>query len=158
MIKDIELMEKLVSLCKRRGFIYQGSEIYGGLAGTWDYGPLGLALKKNIEKLFYIPLSDRRATTINHYEDLRIIDKLQKQGKKAIESNEYYNELVNYMQYPYINFKDFQKYGMNISPNRSFPRYCLAILRIKNTIEHAIRKLAAIKTRKSNPVSVNIDP
>jgi len=42
-------MEKIISLCKRRGFIYQGSEIYGGLAGTWDYGPLGVALKKNIE-------------------------------------------------------------------------------------------------------------
>lgn len=46
-------MEKIVALCKRRGFIYQGSEIYGGLAGTWDYGPLGLALKKNIENLWW---------------------------------------------------------------------------------------------------------
>jgi glycyl-tRNA synthetase len=46
-------MEKIVSLCKRRGFIFQGSEIYGGLAGTWDYGPLGLALKKNIENLWW---------------------------------------------------------------------------------------------------------
>ena len=47
--KDNELMEKIVSLCKRRGFIFQGSEIYGGLAGTYDYGPLGSILKKNIE-------------------------------------------------------------------------------------------------------------
>lgn len=46
-------MEKIVSLCKRRGFVFQGSEIYGGLAGTWDYGPLGLALKKNIENLWW---------------------------------------------------------------------------------------------------------
>ncbi len=46
-------MEQIVSLSKRRGFIYQGSEIYGGLAGTWDYGPLGLALKKNIEHLWW---------------------------------------------------------------------------------------------------------
>ena len=43
------LMEKIQSLAKRRGFIYQGSEIYGGLAGTWDYGPLGVALKNNIK-------------------------------------------------------------------------------------------------------------
>ncbi len=43
------LMEKIVSLCKRRGFIFPGSEIYGGLAGTFDYGPLGVALKKNIQ-------------------------------------------------------------------------------------------------------------
>ncbi len=42
-------MEKIVSLCKRRGFIYPGSDIYGGLSGTWDYGPLGVELKKNIE-------------------------------------------------------------------------------------------------------------
>jgi len=43
-------MEKLVSLCKRRGFIYPGSEIYGGLRGTWDYGPLGAELKFNIKE------------------------------------------------------------------------------------------------------------
>lgn len=46
-------MEKVVSLAKRRGFIFQGSEIYGGLAGTWDYGPYGVALKKNIEGLWW---------------------------------------------------------------------------------------------------------
>ncbi len=43
-----EKMDAIVSLAKRRGFIYQGSDIYGGLAGTWDYGPLGVQLKKNI--------------------------------------------------------------------------------------------------------------
>ncbi len=47
------LMEKIISLCKRRGFIYQGSEIYGGLAGTWDYGPLGVTLKNNIKSLWW---------------------------------------------------------------------------------------------------------
>lgn len=46
-------MEEIVSLAKRRGFIFQGSEIYGGLAGTWDYGPLGLALKNNIRNLWW---------------------------------------------------------------------------------------------------------
>jgi glycyl-tRNA synthetase len=53
-------MEKIVSLAKRRGFIYQGSEIYGGLAGTWDYGPLGVALKKNIENLWWKMFVDDR--------------------------------------------------------------------------------------------------
>lgn len=48
-----DLMEKIVSLCKRRGFVYQGSEIYGGLAGTWDYGPLGVELKNNIKQLWW---------------------------------------------------------------------------------------------------------
>ena len=49
-----------MSLCKRRGFVYQGSEIYGGLAGTWDYGPLGVALKKNIENLWWRMFVDSR--------------------------------------------------------------------------------------------------
>ncbi len=43
-------MEKLVNLCKQYGFIFQGSEIYGGLANTWDYGPLGAELKNNVKK------------------------------------------------------------------------------------------------------------
>jgi len=48
-----EKMEKIVSLCKRRAFIYQGSEIYGGLAGMWDYGPHGVLLKNNIQNLWW---------------------------------------------------------------------------------------------------------
>jgi len=46
-------LETIVSLAKRRGFIYQGSEIYGGLSGTWDYGPLGVQLKRNIQNLWW---------------------------------------------------------------------------------------------------------
>lgn len=48
-----DLMEKIVALCKRRGFIYPGSEIYGGLGGTWDYGPLGSELKRNVKNLWW---------------------------------------------------------------------------------------------------------
>ena len=47
------LMEKVVSLCKRRGFVFPGSEIYGGLANTWDYGPYGAALKKNVKDIWW---------------------------------------------------------------------------------------------------------
>ena len=43
-------MDKIVALCKNRGFIFAGSEIYGGLANTWDYGPLGVELKNNVKK------------------------------------------------------------------------------------------------------------
>lgn len=50
---ETNLMEKLVSLCKRRGFIFQGSEIYGGLAGTWDLGPLGVELAHNIKQKWW---------------------------------------------------------------------------------------------------------
>ena len=52
MAKETKL-EDIVSLAKRRGFIYQGSEVYGGLSGTWDYGPLGVALKRNIMNLWW---------------------------------------------------------------------------------------------------------
>lgn len=48
-----DLMEKIVSLCKRRGFVFPGSEIYGGLANSWDYGPLGVELKNNIKQLWW---------------------------------------------------------------------------------------------------------
>jgi len=48
-----ELMEKIVSLCKRRGFIFPGSEIYGGLANSFDYGPLGVELKNNIKNIWW---------------------------------------------------------------------------------------------------------
>ncbi len=46
-------MEKVISLCKRRGFVFPGSEIYGGLANSWDYGPLGVELKNNIKQLWW---------------------------------------------------------------------------------------------------------
>src|SRR6516225_226521 len=46
-------MEKLVALCRRKGFIFQSSEIYGGINGFWDYGPLGVELKKNIKDAWW---------------------------------------------------------------------------------------------------------
>src|SRR5712672_1414848 len=46
-------MDKLVSLCKRRGFLFQSSEIYGGLNGFWDYGPLGVELKRNVKEAWW---------------------------------------------------------------------------------------------------------
>src|SRR2546421_1785484 len=46
-------MEKLVALCRRRGFIFQSSEIYGGINGFWDYGPLGVELKKNLKDAWW---------------------------------------------------------------------------------------------------------
>ena len=53
MAADSALMEKLVALCKRRGFIFQSSEIYGGIGGFWDYGPLGVELKRNIKNQWW---------------------------------------------------------------------------------------------------------
>ncbi len=63
----MELMEKIVSLCKRRGFIYPGSEIYGGLSNSWDYGPLGIELKNNFKQLWW-------KTFIHHRDDVLGLD------------------------------------------------------------------------------------
>jgi len=52
-MEEKSLMEKIISLSKRRGFIFPSSEIYGGLAGVWDYGPLGVELKNNIKREFW---------------------------------------------------------------------------------------------------------
>ena len=53
LMSDQNVMENIVSLCKRRGFIFPGSEIYGGLAGIYDYGPLGVELRHNIKQHFW---------------------------------------------------------------------------------------------------------
>ncbi len=59
-IKKLESMAELVSLCKRRGFIFQSSEIYGGLGSCWDYGPLGSELKNNIKRSWWKAMTYRR--------------------------------------------------------------------------------------------------
>ncbi|MEX0881747.1 MAG: glycine--tRNA ligase [Candidatus Saccharimonadales bacterium] len=73
-------LEDIVSLCKRRGFIYQGSEIYGGLAGTYDYGPLGTALKRNIRdewlKFF-----------VDGWDDMYLMDTAILMNKKVWEAS-----------------------------------------------------------------------
>lgn len=54
------LMDKIVSLCKRRGFVYPSSEIYGGLGSCWDYGPLGAELKRNLKNFWWNAMTNRR--------------------------------------------------------------------------------------------------
>ncbi len=61
--KENVLMEKIVSLCKRRGFVYQSSEIYGGINGFWDYGPLGAELKRNVKEQWW-------KTIVHHRDDV----------------------------------------------------------------------------------------
>ena len=58
--KQNDRMEKIVSLCKRRGFIFQSSEIYGGINGFWDYGPLGAELKRNVKELWWKSMTQQR--------------------------------------------------------------------------------------------------
>ena len=62
--KEIASMEKLVSLCKRRGFIFQSSEIYGGIGGFWDYGPLGSELKRNLRDTWWKTMTREREDVV----------------------------------------------------------------------------------------------
>jgi len=78
--KNVVNMEDIVSLCKRRGFIFQGSEIYGGLAGTFDYGPYGVALKRNIENLWWKNFVDSR-------DDMYGLDAAQISSQKIWEAS-----------------------------------------------------------------------
>ncbi|USN96331.1 MAG: glycine--tRNA ligase [Candidatus Nomurabacteria bacterium] len=73
-------MENIVSLAKRRGFIYPGSDVYGGLSGTWDYGPLGVALKRNIMQLWWKMFVDDR-------EDMYGVDAAILMNKKVWEAS-----------------------------------------------------------------------
>lgn len=73
-------MEEIVSLAKRRGFVYPGSEIYGGLAGTYDYGPLGVALKNNIKNLWW-------RTFVEERDDMYGIDAAILMNPKAWEAS-----------------------------------------------------------------------
>ncbi len=57
---NTETMDKIVSLCKRKGFVYQSSEIYGGLSSCWDYGPLGAELKRNLKSFWWEAMTNRR--------------------------------------------------------------------------------------------------
>jgi glycyl-tRNA synthetase len=79
MSKEVSL-DDIVSLCKRRGFIYQGSEVYGGLAGTWDYGPLGVALKRNIMDLWW-------KTFVEERDDMYGVDAAILMNKKVWEAS-----------------------------------------------------------------------
>ena len=68
-----ELMEKIVSLSKRRGFIFQSSEIYGGINGFWDYGPLGAELKRNVKDLWWQSMTRDREDVVGLDATLSLI-------------------------------------------------------------------------------------
>ena len=61
---DGKILETLTSLSKQRGFVFQSSEIYGGLGSTWDYGPLGVELKRNIKNLWWNSMITQRVNVV----------------------------------------------------------------------------------------------
>ncbi len=73
-------LDQIVSLCKRRGFLYQGSEVYGGLAGTWDYGPLGVTLKRNVMNQWW-------KTFVENRTDMYGVDAAILMNKKVWEAS-----------------------------------------------------------------------
>lgn len=81
-------MEQLISLCKRRGFVFQGSEIYGGLAGTYDYGPLGSLLKNNIKAAWIKKFVSGR-------EDMFLIDAAILMNAKVWEATGHVAEFID---------------------------------------------------------------
>lgn len=76
-------------------------------------------IKINIKKNFFPPLMDRKAILINNNEELKIITKFMNLGRKSIENLDYFNDLMNYRSYPYINFKDFEKNGFSINLDKT---------------------------------------
>ncbi len=62
-------MEKIVALAKARGFVYPGSDIYGGLANTWDYGNLGVELKNNVKKAWWQKFIQENPYNVRHFDE-----------------------------------------------------------------------------------------
>lgn len=94
-------LETITSLCKRRGFIYQGSEVYGGLSGTWDYGPLGVALKRNIMNLWW-------KTFVEDREDMYGVDAAILMNQKVWQASGHVDTFVDPLCEDVVNKKRFR--------------------------------------------------
>lgn len=94
-------MENIVSLAKRRGFIYPGSDVYGGLSGTWDYGPLGVTLKRNIMQLWWKMFVDDR-------EDMYGIDAAILMNQKVWQASGHVDTFVDPLCEDTVNHRRFR--------------------------------------------------
>lgn len=110
-------------------------------------------LKEAIKRLFYMPLYNRKVVLYNDIEDIKIINKIQNQGSRSIENNEYYNDLINYRKYPYINFKEIKGYGFSITLDKQ-----ITLLRSTNLVhESQLKDTKSIELRiGSNDQTINI--
>jgi hypothetical protein len=103
-------------------------------------------LEKEIEKLFYVPLSERKAVVVNDVEEIKIINKLLNQGRRSVENNEYYNDLINIRMYPYVNFKTFRRDGFSVVMNKT-----------KDVVRYVtFEKSTDIKTTNSKELQIRI--
>jgi glycyl-tRNA synthetase len=96
-----EKMEAIVSMAKRRGFIYQGSEVYGGLSGTWDYGPLGVTLKRNIMQLWWKMFVDER-------DDMHGVDAAILMNQKVWQASGHVDTFVDPLVEDVVNKRRFR--------------------------------------------------
>jgi glycyl-tRNA synthetase len=94
-------MENIVSLAKRRGFIYPGSDVYGGLSGTWDYGPLGVTLKRNIMQLWWKMFVDDR-------EDMYGVDAAILMNQKVWKASGHVDTFVDPLTEDTVNKRRFR--------------------------------------------------
>ena len=94
-------MEDIISLCKRRGFIYQGSDVYGGLSGTWDYGPLGVQLKRNIMNLWWRMFVDER-------DDIYGVDAAILMNQKVWKASKHVDTFVDPLCEDMVNHRRFR--------------------------------------------------
>ena len=94
-------MENIVSLAKRRGFIYPGSDVYGGLSGTWDYGPLGVSLKRNIMQLWWKMFVDDR-------EDMYGVDAAILMNQKVWQASGHVDTFVDPLCEDTVNHRRFR--------------------------------------------------
>ena len=127
-------MEELVALCKRRGFIFQSSEIYGGLQGTYDFGPLGVELKNNIPSKFL----NSSARNIKHKKNFRFYKKFIKNDLSDIVNDKEKVAIITpdvdiipgsqTLNPAYIVFSNYEKI---LKWNRSL-RFALAVCTLKD--------------------------
>lgn len=153
------LMEKIVSLCKRRGFIFPGSEIYGGLAGTWDYGPVGALLKKNIKDLWWRDMVQIR-------DDIVGIDAAIMMNPKAWEASGHTKAFTDPLiecKICHLRFradkkeeiKEHEKNHKNKKPNWTEPKQFNILVEAKVGVIEGEKSVIFLRGEITNGVSVN---
>ena len=110
--------------------------------------------KKNIKKMFYTPLANRKAIIINDLEEIKIIKKLKNIGKSG-SNNEYLNDLLFFRSYPYINFKDFKNYGFSLRLNKTIDVVRYASFENIDTNKQLLSEIPQMRIGSSNSI-INI--
>src|SRR5262245_49164587 len=146
--KENVLMEKIVALCKRRGFIFQSSEIYGGINGFWDYGPLGTELKRNVKEMWWRSMTQERddvvgldATIIMHPQIWKASGHVDTFADMMVEcpltKKRFRADQVEPQSGTEIVFTGYESKGAGVKREKPF-----AVLQRKGTHPDSVRKLA----------------